>query len=55
MQIVKYYAAKDSRMEIINFQTNKGLGIARNAGLKVATGKYVACVDPDDYIESNML
>jgi glycosyltransferase involved in cell wall biosynthesis len=55
MQIVKYYAAKDSRIEIINFQTNKGIGIARNAGLKVATGKYVVCVDPDDYIESNML
>ncbi|MCA6072312.1 MAG: glycosyltransferase [Endomicrobium sp.] len=46
---------KTVRIEIIDFQTNKSLGIARNARLKVATGKCVACVDPDDYIESNML
>lgn len=39
----------DSRIKIIS-QKNAGLSAARNKGLKVATGEYVAFVDSDDYI-----
>jgi glycosyltransferase involved in cell wall biosynthesis len=55
MQIVKEYAKKDNRIKIIDFKINKGPGAARNVGAQVATGKYLACVDPDDYIEPDML
>lgn len=48
------YAEKDSRIKVIH-KINAGLGQARNSGLEIATGKYVAFVDSDDYVESDML
>ena len=46
------YAAKDSRITVIHKQ-NGGLSSARNAGLDVARGKYVAFVDSDDFLEED--
>ena len=43
------YARKYSNINVIH-KKNAGLGYARNSGLEVATGKYVAFVDGDDYI-----
>ena len=47
------YAAKDSRILVIH-QENGGLGAARNAGLDICTGEYIAFVDSDDYLEDSM-
>lgn len=47
------YAKKDNRVKVIHKQ-NAGLGFARNSGLEIATGEYVAFVDSDDYVGVNM-
>lgn len=48
------WAAKDARIRVIH-QTNQGLSAARNAGLSVSHGQYVAFVDSDDIIEPTMI
>ena len=39
---------------IVIDQPNQGPSGARNTGIKAATGKYLAFVDPDDFVEPNV-
>lgn len=52
-EIMEAYAKKDARIITIH-QENQGVSAARNAGLKIATGKYVGFVDPDDWLNGSM-
>lgn len=47
------YAEKDCRVRVIH-KANGGLSDARNAGLAIMTGQYVAFVDSDDWIGPGM-
>lgn len=53
-QICDEWAKKDSRIKVIHKEKNEGLGFARNTGLKIASGEYVAFVDSDDFVDMTM-
>ena len=50
-EIVKEYAAKDSRFILIEQEINQGQGVARNRALDIAKGDYIMFLDPDDWYE----
>ena len=54
LDILKKYAKKDKRITILK-QENLNSGVARNAGLSIAKGKYLSFLDSDDFFELNML
>ena len=53
-RICDEYAAKDSRIRVVH-KSNGGVSSARNAGLDIASGEYVAFIDSDDYIDNDYL
>ena len=52
--ICEEYKLQDNRITIIH-KVNGGLSEARNAGLDIATGEYIALVDSDDWLETNYI
>ena len=52
--IADEYANKDSRFKVIH-KTNGGLSDARNAGMKIASGKYLLFLDPDDFFHPQLM
>ena len=51
MEVVEKYSLKYDNIRIFS-QENKGLGEARNVGIKKAKGEYIWCVDSDDWLSS---
>ena len=52
--ILEKYALSDNRIKIIS-QTNQGISAARNAGIKMATGKYITFLDSDDFLSRDAI
>lgn len=48
------YAEKDDRVIVVH-KKNGGLSDARNVGLDIATGEYIAFVDSDDWVEMDFV
>lgn len=49
LEILEYFAQKDSRVKILKNDSNKGCGYSRNRGLEEAKGKYISFLDGDDW------
>ena len=48
------YGAKDPRFSVVH-QANQGVSVARNEGIRRATGRWLFFVDGDDYVDPEAL
>ena len=53
LQILQSYAAKDSRVKIID-KKNTGYGNSMNIAMDNATGEYIGIIESDDFAEPDM-
>ena len=53
LSIAKSWQYQDNRIKVFSID-NKGVSYARNYGIKVSNGNYIAFVDSDDWIDRDM-
>ena len=54
-ELAERLAGKDSRIRAVHHEKNKGLSQARNTGIAQARGKYIWFMDPDDFVDEDLL
>lgn len=54
LSVCRRYAEADSRFRVYS-QPNGGVSVARNRGLELALGQYIAFIDSDDWVEKSYL
>lgn len=52
--IMEEYPTRKSQVKIIRHEKNKGVCAARETGMRAAVGEYIACCEPDDWVENTM-
>lgn len=53
--IAKKYSKKDKRIKYVKLEENSGAAVARNKGLSIAEGRFIAYLDADDLWKKDKL
>lgn len=53
-QVLDKYPSRRDQVVFVSYQNNRGVGVARNAGIQRATGEYIIHCDSDDWVESSL-
>ena len=53
-QVLDNYPSRRCQVVFVSYLDNRGVGVARNAGIKRATGEYIIHCDSDDWVESSL-
>ncbi len=54
-QVIKEFSSSDHRIKYIKLDKNSGAAVARNRGVEIASGEYLAFLDSDDVWLPNKL
>lgn len=55
VEILSEYVESNSNIRFVRLQQNSGAGASRNAGIDIATGRYLAFIDSDDVWHADKL
>lgn len=53
-QVLEEFPARKSQVKIVRHEVNQGVCIARQTGIRHCVGEYIACCEPDDWVETTM-
>lgn len=53
-KMMELYPARKEQVVIVNHKTNQGLACSRIDGIKIASGKYIAHCDSDDWVDIDL-
>lgn len=54
-RVLEEYPNRKEQVQIIYHEENQGVANTKNDGIKRAKGEYLIIIDPDDYVELNMM
>lgn len=53
-EMIQQYPNREKWVKIVRHERNQGLTSARNSGISIATGEYIAHCDSDDWVDVDM-
>jgi glycosyltransferase involved in cell wall biosynthesis len=54
-KVIEEYPQRKNQIKIIHHSSNKGSAAARNTAIDASTGEFIAMIDSDDFIDSEMI